>query len=477
METVKAKTAGQTAGILTGLRGKFHYLAALAGALVLISLLGHQNFQVEAFKVRLSVRPATAGYTVVEIPPLAAVKAHTHATPLRITVRLESIDLQSAQKMLDQKQSRATLVNSITGGLRAAAVLFVLKILFLSAAGGAFAVFLRWRKPYTRLLQGALGAALAVGILLMGTCLTYDAGKFENPELDGALKMAPWAIGLAGQALDKIDTLSGKMEMVADNVHQLLSQIDRLQPFSGDREGLVRVLHVSDIHNNPAALVYIQRIAGLFRVDLIIDTGDITDYGTPLENLLLERLAGLKIPYVFIPGNHDSPETIKKMRSIPGVAVLDGSAVTVKGLRIMGFADPASATGDVEPPPVHMIPQYAGQIEKALAGQPGRPDILAVHNHRIARMLAGKAPVILHGHDHKLSVEEDAGSIFIDPGSSGAAGLRRLQGDRTPYSVVIQYYAPAGDGMKLLAADSITVKNLDSGFHVDRRVFNAKTGG
>lgn len=468
METARVKAAGP----LARFRGLAPYISALLGAIVFISILGHQTFQVEALRLRLNVQPALSGYTMVEIPPLATIKARTHSTPIQLSVRLESIDPQSVQKMLDKKQTTAGLMNTVTDGIRTAAILFTLKVLLLSAAGGAFGAFLWRRKPGVFHLKGALGGVLAVSVLLVGTYFSYDDNKFKNPEFDGALKVAPWAISLAGQALDKIDTLSDKMEMVAANVHQLFSQIDQLQPFGESREDIVKVLHVSDIHNNPAALVYVQRIARLFEVDMIIDTGDITDYGTPLESLLLERLSGIKAPYIFIPGNHESQETIKKMQSIPGVTVLNGSSVTVKGLRIAGFADPASGTAGIEPPPLNMIPRYAGEIEKSLSEQPDRPDILAVHNHRIARQLAGKAPVILHGHDHRLSVEEDSGSVFIDAGSSGASGLRRLQGDRTPYSVVIQYYSPEGGKMKLLAADTITVQNLGSGFHVQRHVFN-----
>ena len=474
METARTTTAPRPQ---TKLRGLAPYLSALVGALVFISILGHQVFQVEALQVRLNVQPSLAGQTVFEIPPLAKISAHTHATPVRLSVRLESIDPQSVQKMLDQKQSGSSLISTFTKGLRTAAALFTLKLLLLSAAGGAFGVFIWRRQPDLIHLKGALAATLAVGILMAGTYLTYDAERFKNPKFDGALKVAPWAIGVAGQALDKIDSLGNKMVMVADNVHQLYNQIDRLQPFEDGQEGMVRVLQVSDIHNNPAALDFIQRIAGLFRVDMIIDSGDITDFGTPLEGLLLERLAGIKVPYIFIPGNHDSQDTLKKLRSVPGVTVLDQpSTIKVKKLTIAGVPAPSAQSSDIEPPPLDLIPVYAQEIESYLKGQKDQPDLLVVHNNRIARMLGGKVPVILHGHDHKLAVEKHEGSLFINPGSTGAAGMRRLQGDKTPYSLVIQYYAPLEGKMKLLAADTITVNNLESGFHLERHVFDAKTG-
>lgn len=450
----------------------FICLAAVVGALVFTGTMGYQHLQVEALRLHVGVQPSLKGYTEIELPPLAVFRANTHATPLMLSIRLENIDPQSMLSML-KKNNSTSLLNTVSGSLRSAAVTLAIKTLILSAAGGAFGVFLWQRKPGHYHLQGALAATLTVGTLLAGTYFTYDTGKFKNPELDGALEATPWLISMAGEFPGKIDALNNKMEMVAENVNKLFNQLDQLQPSVGNEEGVVKVLHVSDVHNNPAALSFIRRIALLFRVDLIIDTGDITDYGTPLEGLILDRLAGLKTPYLFVPGNHDSPDTIKKMRSIPGVTILNGSVLTVKGLRIMGVPDPSSKTGDIKPPTLEAIPQYAGEIEKSLLEQ---PDILALHNQRIARLLAGKAPVIMYGHDHRLEVEEKAGSIFIDSGSTGAAGLRSLQGDRTPYSLVIQYYRPAGDKMKLVSVDTITVTNIGSSFKVDRQFFNRTPG-
>jgi predicted phosphodiesterase len=464
LERVKSALWSSKAGNAAG------YLLALVFALVFVGILGQQSFKIEALEVRLSVHPSTRGQTVVEIPPLASITAKTHSTPLSLDISLQSIDLQLVQYMLDKKEINAGVVDSVAGDLRRAAVYLAVKIILLSAAGGAFGIFLLQRRPGLRHLQGAAAAALVVGVLLLGTYTTYDINRFKNPEYTGALKTAPWIIGLAGEALDKMDTLNNKMELVAANVHQLFNQIDNMQVYES-REGLVKVLHVSDIHNNPAAMTYIQSIADSFQVDAIIDTGDITDYGTPLESLLLERLSGLKRPYLYVPGNHDSPETVKKMKSIRGVTVLDRSTARIKNLLVAGFADPSSKTQDITPPPLDMIPGHAGEIEEFLLEQPQQPDILALHNNRIAALLPGKAPVIIYGHDHRLAIKKEADSVLIDAGSAGAAGLRVLQGEKTPYSLDIQYYAPVAGKMKLEAVDTITIENLDSGFHLERHVF------
>lgn len=446
------------------------FALALIFAFVFVGIMGQQSFKIEALEVRLSVHPSAIGQTVVEIPPLATITAKTHSTPVRLDISLQSIDLEMVQQMLDRKQINTGMVNSLSGDLKRAVIRLAVKIILLSAAGGAFGIFLLQRKPGLKHLQGAVAGALVVGVLLLGTYTGYDINRFKNPEYTGALKTAPWIIGLAGEALDKIDTLSNKMELVAANVHQLFDQIDNMQVYE-KQTGLVKVLHVSDIHNNPAAMTYIQSIADSFNVDAIIDTGDITDYGTPLESLLLEKLSGLGRPYIYIPGNHDSPETIKKMKSIKGVTVLDKSSVRIKNLLVTGFADPASRTQDITPPSLDTIPMYAGEIKDFLSRQAEQPDIVALHNHRIAALLPGTAPVILFGHDHRLAVKEESGSVLIDAGSTGAAGMRMLQGDKTPYTLDIQYYNPVAGKMKLEAVDTITIENLDSGFHLERHVF------
>ena len=54
----------------------------------------------------------------------------------------------------------------------------------------------------------------------------------------------------------------------------------RMDSLASTEESVVRVLHVSDIHNNPVAFDFMEQIINNFNVDFVIDTGDITDYGT-----------------------------------------------------------------------------------------------------------------------------------------------------------------------------------------------------
>lgn len=135
--------------------------------------------------------------------------------------------------------------------------------------------------------------------------------------------MAPWMVGLAQETFGKIETVGENLEIIAKNLNLLYERLDNLQPL-GETTDEFKILHVSDLHNNPAGMDFVLRVADLFGADMIIDTGDISDFGTPLEALLLEQLNHIDIPYFFIPGNHDAPAIIDRMNQIPNVTVVNG---------------------------------------------------------------------------------------------------------------------------------------------------------
>ncbi len=180
----------------------------------------------------------------------------------------------------------------------------------------------------------------------------------------------------------------------------------------------------SYIHNNPAAIDLIKKVVRDFHIDLVIDTGDITDFGTPVETSLIDGISKLPVPYVFVPGNHESPKTVAFMRGVKNVTVLDGKEVDIKGITVIGFADPASAN-----PRPALIDDKAkaalrAQIIGTLKPLPAGPLILAVHNPKAVNGLLGRVPIILVGHTHKADLIERDGFIENNAGTTGAAGLR-----------------------------------------------------
>lgn len=444
---------------------------AVAGALLLVSLFGHLNFYIEALQFRISVKFHESGYTQVEIPPLGTVRAHTHATPVLISLRLENIDPQPLQRLLAEPPERDELIDQGKTALRRVAALFMLKLLALAMLGGALGIFLTRTRDPRKYITGLLAGFLLTCSLMLGTYLTYDQSAFRNPQYSGVLRAAPWMVSIAQETLGKIETLGDQLEQVAAGLNQFYAQVDELQPLDQD-EGDFKILHISDLHNNPAGMDFILRVAELFGADMIVDTGDISDFGSPLETLLLDRLNGLNVPYLFIAGNHDSPSIVDKMDTIPRVTVVNGLLET-NGLVFYGVPDPSSADNSVVPPDLSAIPRLAVQVMDKLEQLPREVDVLLLHNDKIAHSLAGQAPVILFGHNHQLKVETRSQSVLVNAGTSGAAGLRGLQAVRIPYSVVLLHFRTGEEGkLRLVATDSITVIDPEQGFFLERKRFD-----
>ncbi|MCG8402112.1 MAG: metallophosphoesterase family protein [Firmicutes bacterium] len=451
-------------------------LLAVTGALLLISLFGNMYFYIEALQFRVSVQLHTTGQTRVEIPPLGTVMAHTHATPVLLSIRLENIDLQPLQKLLDEPPAKNEIIDQGKSVLRRVAALFIMKLLALTLLGAALGVLTTRTRDPRKYITGLAAGFLLVCLLLFGTYLTYDQSAFRKPQYSGVLRAAPWMVSMAQETLGKIETLGEQLEQVAAGLNQLYSRVDELQPL-GEEQTELKILHISDLHNNPAGMDFVFKVANLFDVHMIIDTGDISDFGSPLETLLLDRLSHLNIPYLFIPGNHDSPSIIEKMDSIPGVTVVNG-LLELNGLVFYGVPDPSSAGNFITPPDLSSVPRLVVGVMDKLEQLPRNVDILLLHNDKMARSLIGTAPVILFGHSHQQRIETKENSILVNAGTSGASGLRGLQTMRASYSVVLLHFRPDESGKpQLVAADAISVANPNQGFALERKRFERFQNG
>lgn len=450
------------------------FLIAIIGALCFVSLFGHMKFNIEALQLRISMTINDRGYTELEIPPLGTIRAHTHSTPVLISVRLENIDLELMQGLLAEGPNKNEVIQQTKTILQRVMLLYIVKLLVLAMLGGAFGVYLTRNKNFKKYITGSMTGIILVGALIAGTYFTYNVNSFLNPQYYGALRSAPWMVSLAQETFRKIETLGEELEQIAANLNQLYERLEDLEPL-GETTQEYNILHISDLHNNPAGMDFALRVAQLFAADMIIDTGDISDFGTPLETLLLDQINEINIPYFFIAGNHDSPAIIDKMNSITGVTVING-LVEKDGLRYYGVPDPSSNENSVLPPKFSTIPRLTEQIVAKLDQIPNQVDLLLLHNNKMAHSLAGKAPIILYGHNHQMKINKKKGSIMINAGTSGASGLSGLQANKIPYSLVLLHFHTDEDGKKhLVAADSISVSGrLEQGFSLERIKFNTQ---
>jgi len=443
-------------------------LLIISTTFIFISLFGNMDFNLQGFEFRIFLQIFDHGLSEIIIPPVGKISAKTHKTPLKIGITLESVDMDFLRQIFEKPMAKNEIIEDAKERIYKVIKIFVVRLLFLSFVGGAFAMLLLHRKRPISYLRGGVTGLIIISTLLLGTYYTYDVNKFSNPSYKGVLKAAPWMMGLAEQALVKVEVLGDKLEITAQNLYRLFEKIDYLDPLG--QEGIIKILHVSDIHNNPAAYRFIQQVAVSFGVDMIIDTGDITDYGSPLEVNLIKRIENFTVPYIFVAGNHDSPDIIKAMKSLKNVKVLGGKVEEIQWLVIAGIHDPASVSADMSPPSREAISEKINELAALINDK--NVNIIIVHNPRIAQKFVGKATLVLHGHDHQMKVKKEGHSVIVDAGTSGAAGIRGLQTTKeTPYTVAVIHLNKFKDNWDVQAVDTISVSNLQSGFTLQRHVF------
>lgn len=448
-------------------------IVAVVAALLAVNFFGRQTFRVEAFQFVAAVEVLDYGMTELNMPPIGSLRAKTHAGPLRLKITLQNVDVDALKQMYKEKTNREELLDRAETQLKKTIPHFVgrlVMVVILGSVIGIWAVF-RLRRPADYL--PGIGASLLVLVsLLTLTFYTYDHRRFANPQFEGALRGAPWMIGMVQEAMLKVDRLGEQMVVTAENLYNLFERIDNTVP-DGPLPGDIRILHVSDIHDNPAAMRFVDKVVDEFSVDLIVDTGDLTNFGLPLEAFIVEEIKRFSVPYLFVGGNHDSANTAGEVAKIPNARVLkEGEVLELKGLQIMGYPDPQAKTDFATPPTSDQLIEMQETIEASLAQMPRQPDILLVHNDLLASRLAGKVPMIMFGHNHVYGITEKNGTRLIDAGTTGAAGVQGLQTSKEiPYTAVLVYFRQGKDQPTPVAADVLRVWSLKGGFGLERTMF------
>jgi predicted MPP superfamily phosphohydrolase len=239
----------------------------------------------------------------------------------------------------------------------------------------------------------------------------------------------------------------------------------------------VRLLHVSDLHLNPQAFAVIERIVDQFAVDLVVDTGDINDWGTTVEARFVELIEDVGVPYVYVRGNHDSRVTQAAVARQRNAIVLDDEAATVAGLRLWGIGDPRftpdksqAGSGEDEQ---EVAEGFAAEVAELLAdAADDEPvDVALVHDPVTAEELGGEVPLVLAGHTHERDVRDlgDGTQLRVE-GSTGGAGLRALEREEQVPLQASVLHLDADDGA-LRAVDGITVGGItQSDVRIEREV-------
>mgnify|MGYP001343183904 CR=1 FL=1 len=452
------------------------WLLAAAGAYAAMTWGSSTLVAIGPFQVAAAARPSARGITEVAVPPLGRVRAVTHAAPLALEVRVDTVDVRALARLVDEPGAEGVLAG-LRDRLARVARRFALRLLVLAVAGGA-ATGLAWRgRRLRRAATGALAGLLVGGGLIVATERTYDPSAFRHAEYSGAISAAPWLIDVFTRTPAKVEAFSRQMEVLADRLYDLYRGIEAGGAAFPRDEGL-RVLIVSDLHNNPAGVRLIREFTASFRPDLVLDAGDAADWGTAPEARLVAELAGLPVPYYLVPGNHDSPQSLAALQRQTGVQVLDTGLVALPGgLLVAASRDPSSyRTSPALARPREVEGQVAA-LEALLASAPRRPDVLVAHNPVVAGRFRGRVPVLVSGHTHVQRVEDTPQGLFLNPGSTGAAGLRGLTATReVPYGMLLLTLMPAaGGGWRPATVDAVEIYRLHStGFRLQRSIVDGR---
>ena len=406
-----------------------------------------------------------AGRTNLLIPPIGTVEVDTHLGPLSVNLSLKEIDIQRLAARLQEPAGAERLAGDIEEDLSALARRLAVRLALggLVLGGIGLALLPHRRRPY--IIGGAAGGLAGMALLISIAATTFSVDAFEEPTFTGALERAPVVIEALNKNEISIPEVRSRLEIGATRLTDLLALL--AEPDLDPRADSTALLHISDIHSNPIGLEIARQLANRFEVDAVLDTGDLTNFGVALETRIADLVDGFDLPYIFVPGNHDSTAVVAAMSRLENVTVLDGDVTELDGVTILGLRDPTYSNWNaIEPEAAAEVRrEYAATVAESVRG--AAPDVLAVHDRRIAEESIGLVPLILSGHYHKRIMEDDRGTRMLAVGTTGASGLKSftLEAD-IEYEAEILYFR-AGEAV---AVDYIRFEGLASNFVIERTV-------
>ncbi len=447
-------------------------IMAILGSMLFIQLFARLSFQYDSFSFSLKTNFNTSGGTIINVPPVGQLFLKTHQTPWQFIFSLDAIDFTKLEKQLNSMPVKEQWLKTLERETLQAILKLFLLIILTGLIGGFLTLQVLRIKPFTKhFYYVMLGPLVLILVFIATTVLTYDSDAIERPQYQGVLASAPWAMNLVTMGLDNIEVIGDNLKKISRDLPMLFKQAAQIKNI-GDLQFDLAALHVSDIHNNPAAFEFISELVNNFKIELIIDTGDLTDYGTPLEAEIVNQISKIKIPYIFVPGNHDSPLINNRLKKAPFVRVLEKGSIKIKGLTIFGQADPASQSYNSDLAPEEEYTKAAESLKQTIRNMATTPDLIIVHNRKLVEDLIGKVPLILHGHDHQYRFTIEEKTVINDAGTTGAAGIRGLTEEGVPYSATILYWKKNSDGaMNLKALDSIKINGAVGKLTIERHTF------
>lgn len=407
--------------------------------------------------------------TTIAIPPLGDVVFDTHRAPLAIEARIDEIDPVAAQELAVDRTAVARLDRIATAALRSLLWSWAWRAMVVAFVAGAIAGALAWPRRVLPPMVGACAGLLAVVVLLASTWIDFSRTSLRDPEYRGALERAPEVLAAIDRDWGGLGEVPGRLRILASNITELYAAVgsEGGTEITDGRDDDVLILHISDVHSNPIGLELARGLATGFDVDAIVDTGDLTSFGLPVESRIGELIADMPVPYYFVPGNHDTRANRSALDAYPNVTLVDGQVVEIGDVSLLGVADPAITANGEDSDEVANAKRDAQAPEVAARVAQLRPDVLAVASIRQAADTLGDVPLVIAGNSHRRSERVNDGTRLLTVGSAGATGLGVLteKQDR-PYEAEILHLRNG----RLVTIDYVTFEGVAGDYTVSRRI-------
>ena len=443
--------------------GSFVLAAALGGLVALLGIRFIPATDHDLGPASVATRTSVGvGLTKVVVPPLGTVSAPTHTSPLVFDIQLSKLDFSALGEVLDSGGTEE-LATQLEDGLRGLATALTIRLLLGGLVIGALTGALLPRRRWSLVAAGATGGLLVMAACMLVSAATFDVDAFEQPKFTGELVRAPQVMAAVDRGVRSFEELRSRYETGAERLSELLALV--AQPNESPSEDSVSILHVSDIHSNPLGVEVAKQLARRFAVDAVIDTGDLTSFGEAIEGRIGTLIRSIQVPYLFVPGNHDSFSNRADLDDVDNVELLDETLTEVDDVSILGWADPTfTASNETSTEEGNDI--RAAEAEDVVAEvERVRPDVLAVHDSRLASTSIGEVPLVLAGHTHERSSEERDGTIVLTVGSTGATGLGSFVAETDlAFEAEIVYFRLG----EAVAVDYVRFRGAGSEFEIER---------
>jgi Calcineurin-like phosphoesterase superfamily domain len=439
----------------------------VGGAWVALLLVGPLEYPVGPFDVDYLLRPGP-GRTDLRLPPFGELYVDTHTGPLYLTATVARADPDRVTQAVGS--DIPGLADRIEMEGLAALRTHAFRALLITLAGAGIGGLLIFRTRWPRVVAAAAAGTVLIGATGGLAAMTFRPESFRDPTYSGSLRTAVQLLGPIQEVRSQLARFRTEVARLAE---QALAAYEGLALDQSPTERSTAVLHISDLHASPLGMDFAQEVARSFEVDAVVDTGDITSFGTLFETALIDRISSFGVPYVFVQGNHDSSAVVEVVAAEPNALVLDQEAVTVAGLTIYGAPHPLYTPDpdfDLSDDQIREAVIGAGTaLADGVSGLPEPPDVVAVHDDRLALASTGLVPLVISGHFHATGHRVIEDTLFLRVGTTGGGGLDTFASEEAiPLAAQILYFDQTSGA--LVAVDLVELDPVTRNLTIDRQL-------